>query len=105
MAKFAFRSDFVDMGKKSRVPAPSSSNEDYDRFKNLPASSNVEDRRGEAGTHGLLQSWTGLSPGDWGKALKHPMTPFWDLFPGAKSGDNQGSSLAKDAGIDDIGKK
>lgn len=96
---------FVDSGNMSKIPRLSSVPEDVypDRFKDLPKSTNIDDRRNEIGVDSLLQSWTGLTPDAWGEAIKHPMTPFRELYPGLKGGDNENSELSADAGINNIG--
>lgn len=95
----------VDPQLQGRVPALQDSlpDEAYaNKYPNLPASANIEDRRGEAGLHALLQSWTGLTSDQWATALQHPMTPFWQLFPPDPTGANPNSPLAREAGINSI---
>lgn len=74
-------------------------------------SENIDDRRAE--TMSWLRDVVGLSGSQIWQTLRHPATPFWDLFPDEyknpkdikawlKSGDSAAEGLAKEAGRDDI---
>jgi hypothetical protein len=75
------------------------------RYNELPASPNIDDRRGDPmdwWSHAVT-TVTDLTPEQWGTVMRHPLTPFNELFRrDLPPGEYQDSPLAQQAGVNDI---
>lgn len=74
------------------------------KYARLPASQNIEDRRGDRATvDSVLRYVTGLDREKWRKMMAHPLTPFSDLFAEHGPLGEPSSPLAEQAGINNVG--